>query len=132
MRWAGGDKFDGLSKFGLPISTDAQREGAPDPQGYSPPQLILFGVIGCTGIDVVRLLEKMRQKLISLEIEATGIQPDEYPKPFTTVSLTYRFKGENLDPERVKRALSLSHDKYCMVSQTLAENTEIKYDFEIA
>lgn len=125
MKWAGGIKFEGQGVFGHSIITDGKREFGGAEEGYKPTELILFGLIGCTGVDVVRLLEKMRQKLTGLEITARASQPEEYPKPFTLVEMTYVFSGDNLDPELVKRAVELSKEKYCVVSQTLAEKTKV-------
>lgn len=119
MVWKSGFQFEGVSKFGAPIVTDEGVESGGTGEGYSPVELVLFGLIGCTGIDTIMILEKMRQKVTSLEIQADAERPDDYPRLFTKVTLTYKYTGENLDPERVKQAVKLSQEKYCTVSQTL-------------
>jgi putative redox protein len=131
MHWNGGVKFEGTSAFGHKIVTDTTRQSGGEESGYKPSELVLFGLAGCTGIDVVRILEKMQQKVHSLEIEVTGHQNDDYPKPFHTVEVKYIFTGEDLDPERIGRAIELSEGKYCLVSQTIQQPGKIITSFEI-
>ena len=99
--------------------------------GYKPTELLLFGIAGCTGIDVVRVMEKMRQNLKSLEIELVAHQQEEYPKPFPTIEIKFKATGENLNPEKLKQAIKLSEEKYCVVSQTVTEVGKIITSFEI-
>lgn len=131
MSWGGGMKFTGISAFGHTIVTDVSKEAGGEASGYKPSELLLYAVAGCTGVDVVRILAKQRQELTGLEIEVTGVNPDTYPKPYQTVVIKYRFTGVNLDPEKVKQAIALSEEKYCMVSQTLKEETRVETSFEI-
>jgi len=131
MQWSGGLKFTGKSAFGIEITTDGSRKAGGDEEGYKPTELLLFGIAGCTGIDVVRILEKQRQCLTGLEIEVTAHQNDEYPKPFHTVEVNYIAKGKNLDPARVAKAIELSESKYCVVSQTVQFPGKVKVSYEI-
>ena len=132
ITWKGGIKFEGISRFGVPIVLDGEKENGGEEAGYSPSQLVLFGLIGCTGIDIVMILKKMRQKLTALEIEAIATQPETYPKPFERIEIVYKVSGENLDEERVRHAVKLSEEKYCVVSHTLKRTTEITYRIEIS
>ncbi len=84
MNWAGGMKFEGMSVFGHKIVTDGSKSAGGEESGFKPTELLFYGIAGCTGIDVVRILEKQRQQLTSLEIEVTGHQNENYPKPFHT------------------------------------------------
>ncbi len=131
MTWKGGLKFEGTSVFGHTIITDAALASGGEESGYKPSELVLFGLAGCTGIDVVRILEKQRQKITSLEIEVIGHQPEQYPKPFDNVEVRYRFKGEGLDPQKVAHAIELSESKYCLVSQTIQNPGKVTTSFEI-
>jgi len=131
LRWTGGLRFEGVSKFGQTIAVDAGKENGGSEEGYSPSQLLLFAMIGCTGIDVASILTKMRQSFSALEIEAIGEHPSEYPKPFQTVRLIYHISGDNLDPAKVRRAVTLSHEKYCMVSQTVVRGAKVTWDVDI-
>ncbi|MEW5922514.1 MAG: OsmC family protein [Candidatus Zixiibacteriota bacterium] len=119
LKWSGGLKFDGTSAFGLPIATDVAKSAGGTEQGYKPTELVMFGLAGCTGVDVVKILEKMRQNLTGLEIEVKAFQPDANPRPFNKIELKYIFRGKNLDRNKIEQAIMLSEEKYCSVSLTL-------------
>ena len=131
MTWAGGLKFEGTGAFGKKISTDGGKKAGGNEDGYKPTELLLFGIAGCTGIDVVRILEKQRQELTSLEIELAAHQQDEYPKPFHTIEVKYIAKGKKLDPNKLAKAIELSESKYCVVSQTIKEITKVVTSYEV-
>lgn len=97
----------------------------------SPSQMMLLGLAGCTGMDVVSILQKKRQVVSGVEVQVTGYNPDEYPKPYQVIELKFIVKGENLDPKAVERAIDLSESKYCVVGQTLQNKVEIKTSFEV-
>ncbi|MBN1991446.1 MAG: OsmC family protein [Anaerolineae bacterium] len=100
-------------------------------ENVSPTQMLLLGAAGCMGMDVVSVLQKKRQAVTGVEVQVTGHQPDEYPKPFHTIELTFIVKGNNVDPQAVARAIELSRDKYCIVGQTLQNKTELKTSFTV-
>ena len=131
MQWAGGLKFEGDAAFGHKIATDGGRQAGGTEAGFKPTELLLFGIAGCSGIDVVRILEKQRQKLNSLEIQVTAHQNEEYPKPFHTFDIKYIAKGESLSEQKLAKAIELSEGKYCVVSQTLQSEAKFTSSFEI-
>lgn len=131
MNWAGGLRFEGASAFGHRIVTDAAKNVGGSESGYKPSELLLFGVAGCTGIDVVRILEKQHQEITALEIQVVGHQNEEYPKPFHTVEIKYIARGRNLDRSKVAQAIALSEGKYCIVSQTIRNETKVTTSLEI-
>lgn len=131
MQWAGGLKFEGDSAFGHKIVTDGGRQAGGAEAGFKPPELLLFGIAGCTGIDVVRILEKQRQKLSSLEIQVTAHQNEHAPKPFHTFEIKYLAKGENLSEQKLAKAIELSESKYCVISQTMQSEAKVTTSFEI-
>ena len=131
MLWAGGLKFEGDSVFGHKMVTDGSKEAGGTEAGFKPPELLLYGIAGCTGIDVVRILEKQRQKLTSLEIRVTAHHNEEYPMPFHTFEIKYIAKGENLSEQKLAQAIELSESKYCMVSQTMQSEAKVSSSFEI-
>jgi putative redox protein len=132
MKWIGGLAFEGTSVFGHTIITDAALASGGEERGYKPSELVLFGLAGCTGIDVVRILEKQRQKVTAIEIEVTGHQPEHFPKPFENVEVRYTFHGKDLDPHKVAQAIELSESKYCLVSQTIVHPGKVTTSFEIS
>jgi putative redox protein len=99
--------------------------------GFGPKALLLSGLAGCSGIDVVDILAKMKIPYESLEIVANADQTDEHPKVFKEIHITYKVKT---DPEfhgRVERAVSLSLQKYCGVAAMLSKHTDIISNVEI-
>jgi putative redox protein len=122
-RWTG----EGLNYVG----TDSK--GHQIPMGrddISPSQMLLLGAAGCMGMDVASVLQKKRQPVTGIEVQVTGHQPDEYPKPFHTIEIVFTIKGE-VDPQAVTRAIELSRDKYCVVGQTLQQKAELKTSFTV-
>lgn len=131
MKWDSGIAFEGKGVFGHTIRTDGAVEAGGQGSGYKPTELVLFGIASCTGVDVVRILEKQRQKLASLEIEVTATQGDDYPKPFRTFEVKYTLTGDQLDEKKVAQAIDLSASKYCVVSQTMESEAKVITSFEI-
>lgn len=131
MTWAGGLKFEGTSVFGHKIATDASKEVGGKEEGFKPTELILYGIAGCTGIDIVRILEKQKQQLRSLEIRLTAHQNEDYPKPFHTIEVKYIASGPDLDEKKLAQAIALSESKYCVVSQTIARETKVVTSYEV-
>ena len=131
MKWVGGLKFEGISTYGHKITTDSSEKFGGKGEGYSPTELILYGVAGCTGIDIVSILKKQRQKLSELEIEVVAHQVDEgHPRPFYAIEIKYIARGEDLDEHKLAQAIELSEGKYCTVSQTLKEQVEVTTSYE--
>ena len=82
-------------------------------------------------MDVISILRKKRQPVESLEVTVRGEQAEEHPRLFRRLSVTYRVRGEDVDPEAVRRAVELSEEKYCSVGATLREGAEMRSSFEI-
>ncbi|WP_440999036.1 OsmC family protein [Fodinibius sp. SL11] len=99
--------------------------------GFSPMQLLLAGVGGCSAIDIIGILEKQKQDLQDLKVVVDGDRQnkDTYSE-FKTIHLNFIFTGD-LDDKKVKRAIDLSLDKYCSVSKALEKGSEISYSYEI-
>lgn len=131
LKWVGGRRFEGVSTWGFPVATDVSRNSGGAESGYRPTELLMFALAGCTGVDVVNILEKMRQKISGVEVAVTGRQPESYPKPFNHIEVKYVFRGEKLDKEKVRQAVELSEGKYCSVGQTLAGVAKIVSTIEI-
>lgn len=131
MKWGGGLKFEGISQFGHKIVTDGGKEGGGEEAGFKPTELLLYGLAGCAGIDIVRILEKQRQKLTSLEIELIAHDNDDYPKWFHTIEVKFIARGENLNPDKLAKAIELSEEKYCVVSQTIQNQAKVITSYEV-
>jgi putative redox protein len=126
-KWTGED----LDFVGIDTRNNQVKMSGKDGLASPPSQLMLLGLAGCTGMDVVSILQKKRQKISDVEVMVIAHQPDDYPKPYHTIQLHFIVKGENLDPDAVERAIQLSEDKYCVVGQTLKTNVDIKTTFKI-
>lgn len=131
LNWGGGLKFSGISSFGHTITTDIAKDKGGDESGFRPTELVLFAVAGCTGVDVVRILQKQRQELTGLEISVEAKDTEELPKYFETVTIRYRFRGNNLDLNKLHQAVELSETKYCTVSESLRRNVKVETSVEI-
>lgn len=131
LKWTDGIRFEGTSAFGHKIATDGAKEAGGTENGHKPTELVLFGLAGCTGVDVVKILEKMRQEVTGIEIEVKAFQPDQYPKPFNRIEIHYIFTGKNLDEKKVEKAINLSEERYCVVSQSLKGMANITTTFKI-
>ncbi|MBN2732852.1 MAG: OsmC family protein [Balneolaceae bacterium] len=99
--------------------------------GFSPLQLLLAGIGGCSAIDIMGILEKQKQSLEDLQVEVNGDkQSTGTYSEFKTIHLKFIFTG-NLDEKKVKRAIDLSLNKYCSVSKALEKGSEITSSYEI-
>lgn len=99
--------------------------------GFSPKALLLAGLAGCSGVDVVDILEKMRVPFASLVIEAEAEQTEEPPKVFKTIHLTFQVIAEEEVREKIVKAIELSLEKYCGVAAMLKKNSAIEYTLQL-
>jgi putative redox protein len=98
--------------------------------GAKPIELALLALGACTGFDVIGILRKKRQRVTAYEIELRAEQSPEPPAYFTRVEIRHRLRGR-IDPEAVKRAISLSETKYCAVGAMISKTAKIEATFEI-
>lgn len=111
-KWLGQRHFQADGPSGNTIYMDARREDGGTGQGNRPMELMLMGIVGCTGIDIAMILERMRLSLEELEIDASANRREEHPKAFTEIHLTYRIRGD-IPAAKAWRAIHLSEEKYC-------------------
>jgi len=109
----------------------AMASGLDEPgNGVTPMELLAVSLGGCTAMDVVSILVKMRQPLEAFSVEVSGERTEEHPKRFTSLEVVYHFKGD-LDERKVERAISLSEERYCSVEATLRPAVPITSRFVI-
>jgi len=101
-----------------------------DDSGPSPKKLLLASLAGCTGMDVVSLLKKMRVEITGFDIDIDADLTEEHPKVFSEIRMVYRFHGTALDQAKVEKAVNLSQERYCGVSEMLRKNSPISYSIE--
>lgn len=128
LSYSGEDAFVAQAQSGHAIVTSfsPDKTGAP-----SPMELVLVALGGCTGADVIGILEKKRQVVTSYEIEVRGERRDEHPRIYTTIEVVHRLRGRHLDERAVEHAIKLSEEKYCSVSAMLKEAATITTRYEI-
>ena len=98
--------------------------------GARPMQLMLMSLGGCTGIDLIDIIRKQRQRLEDISISIEGRRAERVPKVFTDIHLHFKLKGD-LDNKKVQRAIALSLDKYCSAAAILRKTANITSSFEI-
>jgi putative redox protein len=108
---------------------DAVEEVGGKNTGPRPKGLMMVALAGCTGMDVVSILRKMRVEYDDLNIEVEGDLAEEHPKKFTGMKVIYRFKGKNLSLDKIQKAVDLSRERYCGVSANY--NASFPVDHEI-
>jgi len=118
-----------LNRHTIPIDTTVTGGGADS--GFNPKALLLSSLAGCTGIDIVSILQKMRVQFSDLKIEVEAHQTDTEPKVFKDFHITYRIKTDPSNESKVKKAVDLSMDKYCGVSAMLRKHAAIYYEIFI-
>lgn len=123
-QWKGDLLFEADIK-GFKHTMDGANQVASSPKPY-----LLSALAGCAGIDIITILEKMREKVTSLSIDVNGDLTDEHPKVYKEIEILIKISGENLDHEKVDKAVSLSREKYCGVSAMLGKSAELKYVVE--
>ncbi|MCK4353125.1 OsmC family protein [candidate division WOR-3 bacterium] len=125
-------QFIGTSSSNHSIIMDASRDVGGEDSGIKPMELFLVSLAGCTGMDVASLLIKMRVKINGLAIEVKGEREKEHPKIFKDIELKYIVKGRNIEGEKIKKAITLSQDKYCSISEMLKKGgCKLTYSYEI-
>ena len=131
VNWVDGMLMVGKSHSGHSITMDGPTEIGGENLGVRPMEMLLLGVAGCTMIDVVTTLKKMRQDLSHCETKISAQRANEHPKVFTDIHIQFLVKGKNLDSKKVDKAITLSAEKYCSASIMLGKTAKITHDFEV-
>lgn len=129
--WKGNLAFESAVGDHL-VRTDAPKEFGGDDSGASPKKLMLTALAGCTGVDVVSILEKMRVQFDNLDITVEAEATEDTPSVYTAMHIIYTFTGEHLDRKKLEKAVSLSKEKYCGVSMMYEKFLTITSEVVIA
>lgn len=130
MNWEGDMAFS-TTLDGHKLIVDAPEAAGGKDLGPRPKVLMLVALGGCTGMDVVSLLKKMRVNVSSFNIRVGGNLTEEHPKQFDDIKLIYEFTGENLDEAKIKKAIDMSMEKYCGVSAVYKKVMDVNYEIVI-
>jgi len=130
-QWLGGMTFH----VRTPSNHDVYMDSSPEVGGHDgavrPFELLSVSLIGCTGMDVVSILRKMKVEDYSLEIECEIERAPEHPKYLIKSHLKYIFTGKDLPKDKIEKAVKLSQEKYCGVSETFRRAGEVTYEIII-
>jgi putative redox protein len=128
--WESGMAFDSVVG-GHHITIDSSEEFGGKNRGPTPKPLLLTSLSGCTAMDVVSLLHKMRVEFDGFSIAVEAEASSEHPKVYTRIHLIYELTGSNIPSDKVKKAVDLSQERYCGVSAMLRKASELTYEIRI-
>lgn len=129
-RWNAGRRFVAVDSAGHSFVMDAKPEHHGEGSGMRPLEVVLAGLAGCTGIDVIGILEKQRQPVEGLEVIVRAEQREEQPRIYVRIEVEYVVKGA-VAPKQLERAISLSEEKYCSVKGMLVPEIEMSSSYRI-
>ena len=118
--------FESNNPSGLNLRIDAGTDDGGEGNGLRPKALMLSSLAGCSGLDVAALIRKMKLEVADFTIETIGELTDEHPRYYKSVRIEYHFYGSNLKEERLQRAVDLSIDKYCGVTEMFRGFAELE------
>jgi putative redox protein len=125
--WKGDMTFVGQNAAGGTVQI-GPLDGKP---GVGPMQLLLMGLAGCTGVDILGILQKKRAKLADMQVKVAAKRADDYPMIWTDIHVTYLLWGEDIKIKDVEQAIQLSEEKYCSVGIMLGKSARIKSEYRI-
>ncbi len=131
VKWIDGLLMVGKSDSGHAIVMDGPPEIGGENLGVRPMEMLLLGMAGCTMIDVVSTLKKMREDIVDCQTQVSADRAEEYPKVFTNIHVHFILRGNQLNPSNVDKAIKLSAEKYCSASIMIGKTAIITHDYEI-
>jgi putative redox protein len=117
---------------GHEVLLDAAENVGGENRGPRPKPLMLAALAGCTGMDVVSILKKMRVEPDDFNVYVEGDMTEEHPKHFFKMHVVYEFKGKDLPMDKLKKAVSLSEDRYCGVTATYRKAMDITSEIKVS
>jgi len=131
VQWKENMTFLGMPDSGFPVQLDADSSFGGTNNGVRPMEMIALGLAGCTGMDVISVLQKKRQRVTQFEVRVNAPRSADHPKVFTRALITYVVTGTNVDEMAVLRSIELSILKYCPVQVMLAQAFPMELHYEI-
>lgn len=124
--WKGGLTFESDNPSGKFVTMDTNIEGQGDRYGLSPKAMMLSSLAGCSALDVISTLDKMKEEIDDFKIDVLGELTDEHPRYYNSVIVDYHFYGSELNKKKCERAVSLSVEKYCGVMEMFRQFAKIE------
>jgi len=125
--WTGKMSFEAEAD-GHIIPLDAEEANGGENKGPRPKILLLVGLAGCTGMDVIAILQKMKVDVKDYKMSVKGNTVEEHPKVYENIHITYEFWGSELPLDKIEKAVGLSKERYCAVNAMLGKSAKITYD----
>jgi len=123
--WKGSMQFESTNEGGN-LNIDASEEVGGEGKGYRPKSLMLTALAGCSGLDIVSLLKKMRAEVKDFNIDVEGELTEEHPKYYHKVKMTFNFYGKDFKKDKIEKAVKLSEERYCGVMAMFKKFAEVK------
>lgn len=130
IEWLGNMAFE-AEMDGHKITLDAGEDVGGENRGSRPKPFMLLALAGCTGMDVISILKKMRVSVGRMTIEVDGELTEEHPKHFHSMHITYTFYGEQLPGDKIQKAVDLSQEHYCGVSYTYRKALKVTSEIRL-
>jgi putative redox protein len=131
VQWKENMTFVGLPDSGFSVQMDADAYFGGTNNGVRPMEMVALGLAGCTGMDVISILQKKRQQVTQFEVRVNAPRSPDHPKVFTNALITYIVTGKSVDETAVLRSIELSITKYCPVQFMLAQVFPMELHYEI-
>jgi len=126
-----GMRFDAESGSGHHVMLDAAEHSGGQNAGSRPMELLLVGLAGCTGMDVISILRKKRQQVTGYEVHVRGVRAEDHPMVFVEITVEHVIIGHHIQPEAVARAIALSEERYCGAGAMLGKVAHLTHTYRI-
>jgi putative redox protein len=130
LNWTGKMSFE-AEMDGHKVILDADPSVGGEDKGVRPKPLMLLSLAGCTGMDVISILKKMRVEVDDFNVRVEADMTEEHPKHYTKMHVIYTFKGKDLPKDKIEKAVTLSDEKYCGVSTVYRKALELTHEIRI-
>jgi len=124
-------RFDAEAGSGHHVTLDAAEHGGGQNEGFRPMELLLVGLAGCTGMDVISILRKKRQQVTGYAVRVVGVRAEDHPMVFVEINVVHIVTGHHIQPEAVARAIQLSEERYCGAGAMLGKVAHLTHTFRI-
>ena len=126
-----GMRFAAESGSGHRVTLDAAEHGGGENLGFRPMELLLVGLAGCTGMDVISILRKKRQEVTGYEVQVQDVRAEDHPMVFVEITVEHVVTGHQIQPEAVARAIALSEERYCGAGAMLGKVAHLTHTYRI-
>lgn len=131
VKWDGGMRFTATTEEGDLLTMDTDPEDGGEGHGFRPVKLVLVGLGGCVGMEIIWILKRQRQEVTGLEMNVSGTRRKKDPRYYEAVQIEYAVRGRNLRESAVKRAIELSEQKYCAVRGIFRPEVKVTTSYRI-